>query len=90
MSKMNTTERGAPADRGAQPFTPADFRRMKRTPQVRIIRRPLELTQEEFAWRYHVPLGTLRDWEQGRSMPDEEARAFLTLIALDPSMSTGC
>jgi putative transcriptional regulator len=57
---------------------------MKRTPRAKIIRRALELTQEEFAARYHIPLGTLRDWEQGRAEPDQPARAYLTLIARDP------
>jgi len=57
---------------------------MKRTPQAKIIRRALELTQEEFALRYHIPLGTLRDWEQGRAEPDQPTRAYLTLIARDP------
>ncbi len=57
---------------------------MNRTPQTKIIRRALELTQEEFALRYHIPLGTLRDWEQGRSEPDQPTRAYLTLIARDP------
>jgi putative transcriptional regulator len=32
------------------------------------------LTQEEFAARYHIPLGILRDWEQGRTEPDQPAR----------------
>ena len=48
------------------------------------IRRALELTQEEFAARCHIPLGTLRDWEQGRAEPDQPTRAYLTLIARDP------
>lgn len=77
-------ERAARADRDAQPLTPDDVNRMKRTPQAKIIRRALELTQEEFAARYHIPLGTLRDWEQGRSEPDQPTRAYLTLIARDP------
>lgn len=77
-------ERAALADRDARPLTEADFKRMKRTPQAKIIRRALELTQEEFAARYHIPLGTLRDWEQGRAEPDQPARAYLTLIARDP------
>jgi putative transcriptional regulator len=77
-------EQGARADRDAQPLTESDLKRMKRTPQIRIIRRSLELTQEEFAVRFHIPLGTLRDWEQGRSTPDEPTRAYLTLIARDP------
>lgn len=74
-------ERAARADRDAQPLTAGDLRRMKRTPQAKIIRRALELTQEEFAARYHIPLGTLRDWEQGRVQPDQPARAYL--IAVD-------
>jgi putative transcriptional regulator len=77
-------ERAARADRDARPLTEADFKRMKRTPQAKIIRRALELTQEEFAARYHIPLGTLRDWEQGRAEPDQPTRAYLTLIARDP------
>jgi hypothetical protein len=43
--------------------------RMKRTPQVKVIRRALDLSQEEFAERFRIPLGTLRDWEQGRKDP---------------------
>ncbi len=52
-------------DPDARPLTEADLTRMKRTPQARIIRRALGLSQEDFAARYHIPLGTLRDWEQG-------------------------
>jgi putative transcriptional regulator len=77
-------EQAARADRDAQPLSEADLKRMKRTPQAKIIRRALELTQEEFAARYHIPLGTLRDWEQGRAEPDQPTRAYLTLIARDP------
>jgi len=77
-------ERAAREDPDAHPLTQADLRRMRRTPQVKIIRRALELTQEEFAERYHIPLGTLRDWEQGRAEPDQPTRAYLTVIARDP------
>jgi putative transcriptional regulator len=78
-------ERAARADRDAQPLTETDLKRMKRTPQAKIIRRALELTQVEFAARYHIPLGTLRDWEQGRAEPDRPTRAYLTLIAREPN-----
>ena len=71
-------------DRDAQPLTEADLRRMRRTPRAKIIRRALDLTQEEFAARYHIPLGTLRDWDQGRAEPDQPTRAYLTVIARDP------
>ncbi len=77
-------EKAALADPDAHPLRPADLKRMRLTPQAKIIRRALELTQEEFAARYHIPLGTLRDWEQGRTTPDQPARAYLTLIARDP------
>ena len=77
-------ERAARTDRDAQPLTKTDLKCMKRTPQAKIIRRALELTQEEFASRYRIPLGTLRDWEQGRTEPDQPARAYLMLIARDP------
>src|SRR4029077_15993351 len=66
------------------PLSRTDLRRMKRTPQVKIIRRALGISQEDFAARYHIPIGTLRDWEQGRAAPDQAARALLTVIARDP------
>jgi putative transcriptional regulator len=71
-------------DPDAQPLTPERLRSMRRVPRARTIRRALSLTQEEFAARYHIPIGTLRDWEQGRSEPDQPARAYLTVIAHDP------
>ena len=72
------------SDPDAQPLTPDDFKRMRRTPRVKIIRRALGLTQEEFAARFRIPLGTLRDWEQGAAEPDTCARAYLTVIARNP------
>ena len=68
----------------ARPITPHNIKRMTRTPQAKIIRRALGITQEEFAARYHIPLGTLRDWEQGRAAPDKPARAYLMVISRDP------
>jgi putative transcriptional regulator len=78
-------EAAALSDPDAQPLTDDDFKRMRRTPQAKIIRRALGFTQEEFASRYSIPLGTLRDWEQGRSEPDQPTRAYLTVIARDPA-----
>jgi putative transcriptional regulator len=73
------------ADPHAQPLTPERLKHMKRTPQVKIIRRALGLSQEEFATRFRIPLGTLRDWEQGRKEPDAAARAYLVVIGRNPS-----
>ena len=83
-STAEEVEAAARLDADAQPLTPADLRRMRRTPRAKIIRRALALTQEEFAARFHIPLGTLRDWEQGRTEPDQPARAYLAVIAHDP------
>jgi putative transcriptional regulator len=77
-------EKAANSDRDAKPLTEADLKRIKRSPQAKVIRRALELTQEEFAVRFHIPIGTLRDWEQGRAEPDQPTRAYLTIIARDP------
>ena len=52
--------------------------------RLKSIRLERKLTQEEFASRFHIPLGTLRDWEQGRAEPDQPTRAYLKLIARDP------
>jgi hypothetical protein len=41
-------ERAAFADPDAQPLSTADLKRMKRTPQAKIIRRALGMTQKEF------------------------------------------
>jgi putative transcriptional regulator len=60
---------------------------MKRRPRVLTIRRALSLTQEEFAVRYGIPIGTLRDWEQERSEPDQAARAYLQVIATYPEQA---
>jgi putative transcriptional regulator len=84
--KEEERHRAALNDPDAQPLTDEDLGRMKRTPQVRIIRRALGLSQEEFAARYQIPIGTLRDWEQGRVEPDQAARAYLNVIAREPEM----
>jgi putative transcriptional regulator len=77
-------EAAASRDPDARPFTPEELAKAKRIPRAKTLRRALGLTQEEFAARYRIPLGTLRDWEQGRSEPDQPARAYLTVIARDP------
>ncbi len=74
----------ADVDPDARPMTSAEMRKAKRIPRVKTLRRALGFTQEEFATRYQIPIGTLRDWEQGRAVPDGPARAYLKIIARDP------
>lgn len=51
---------------------------------VKTIRSSLNMTQERFARALRVPLATLRNWEQGRTLPDPAARALLTIVAKEP------
>jgi putative transcriptional regulator len=78
------THAAALNDPDAQPLTEKDFARMRPVSRAKTLRRALGLTQEEFAARFQIPLGTLRDWEQGRAVPDQPARAYLKAIAGDP------
>lgn len=59
-------------------------RRVSDWPLCRRIRHDLRLTQAEFAERYQLPIGTIRDWEQGRVGPDAAAQALLKAIAANP------
>ena len=73
----------AKADPDAQPLTPAQLKRMRRISPAKHLRWKLGLSQAEFAKRFHIPLGTLRDWEQHRTEPDQAALAYLKVIAAD-------
>jgi putative transcriptional regulator len=83
-------EAAARADPDALPLTANDLRRMKRRPRAKVIREALGLTQEAFAARFHIPLGTLRDWEQGRKEPDQTAKTYLEVIASLPKAVGDC
>jgi putative transcriptional regulator len=67
------------------PLTESELASMRRVPFARAIRLRLRLSQEEFASRFEIPVGTLRDWEQGRKEPDTAARAYLTVIGHSPN-----
>jgi putative transcriptional regulator len=83
-----TIEAAALSDPDNKPRTPEREKKLRRVPQVRVMRKALGLTQEEFASHFHIPLGTLRDWEQGKSEPDTCARAYLKVIARNPKAVT--
>ena len=90
MSRNSTTKKAAAkrakaiVDPDNPPLTKARLAKLARAPRIKTLRRALALTQQQFAARYRIPIGTLRDWEQGRSEPDQPARAYLTVIARDP------
>jgi putative transcriptional regulator len=77
-------ETAAARDPDNPPITATQAGKLRPVPRVKTLRRALALTQEEFSARFRIPLGTLRDWEQGRSVPDQPAKAYLTVIARNP------
>jgi putative transcriptional regulator len=72
------------SDPDAQPLTPEELAKMRRVSRVKVLRQRLEMTQAEFAEAFHLPITTLRDWEEHRSIPDAPARALLLAIERDP------
>ena len=79
-------EAAAQSDPDARPFTEDELARAKPLPRVKLLRRALHMTQEEFAERFRLSLATVRDWEQGRTQPDQAASTYLEVIARNPHM----
>ncbi|MDE1148768.1 MAG: helix-turn-helix domain-containing protein [Azospirillaceae bacterium] len=65
-------------------FTDEQLQRMRPPAAAKRIRRSLGLSQEDFSIRYHIPLRTLQEWEQGRREPDAAALAYLKVIEKEP------
>lgn len=57
-------------------FKPAD---------VKTVRRKLKASQAEFALMIGVSVATLRNWEQGRRVPDGPALALLRVASRNPA-----
>ena len=55
-------------------------------PDVASVRSRTGLSQPAFAKSIGVPLGTLKNWEQGRRRPEGPARVLLALIEKRPSI----
>jgi putative transcriptional regulator len=53
---------------------------------VKAIRTALGLSQEMFAREFHLSVGAIRDWEQGRKQPEIGARNYLRVIARHPDI----
>ena len=77
-------EAAARTDPDNPPLTKDRLAAFHRVPRVQTLRWNLGLSQEEFAKHYAIPLGTLRDWERGRTEPDSATSAYLEVIAHDP------
>jgi putative transcriptional regulator len=57
---------------------------MRQPSPVKRLRWKLGLSQTEFAERFQIPVGTVRDWEQRRHEPDQAALSYLKIIEADP------
>lgn len=54
------------------------------SPDVKAIRKQLELTQEEFAAMIGVSVRTIQNWEQGHREPEGPAKALLRVVEMRP------
>ncbi len=66
------------------PLTEEELAQMQSVPNLKAIRAQLKLSQKEFAQTFDLSLGVVRDWEQGRFVPDRAARVLLKVIAHNP------
>jgi putative transcriptional regulator len=50
------------------------------------VRKELQKTQPAFAKLLAIPVGTLRDWEQGRKQPDSAAVTLIKVAQMHPEV----
>ena len=74
----------AESDPDNPPLTDDELLAIRTARLIKKIREARNLSQREFSIRYRIPIGNVRDWEQGRSAPDKTARAYLSVIANAP------
>ena len=83
LTEREVTE-AALADADNPPLGEDELTQLRPIPNPRAIRLRMNLTQAQFAERFHLSLGTLRDWEQGVREPDRAAKAYLRVIDKHP------
>lgn len=86
---MKTVPTALPADSDDDQDFDAGADAIDRGQRARLIRRTrtrLGLSQTEFAKRFCVPVGTLRDWEQARATAPDFAVAYVRVIGQHPDI----
>ena len=53
---------------------------------VKAVRLQANKTQAQFADAFHIPVATLRDWEQGRREPNAAAKTLIKVAELHPTV----
>ncbi|WP_293798936.1 helix-turn-helix domain-containing protein [uncultured Bosea sp.] len=86
---MKNEPTALPADAADAEDFDASTKALDRGQRARLIRQTrtgLGLSQSEFATRFQVPVGTLRDWEQARATAPDFAIAYVRVIRQHPEM----
>lgn len=86
---MKNEPTALPADAADPEDFHASAKALDRGQRARLIRQTrtgLGLSQSEFASRFRVPVGTLRDWEQARATAPDFAVAYVRVIGQHPEM----
>ena len=86
MKKQKIVLPADPSDAEDFAVTAEALERGQRARLIRMTRTGLGLSQAEFATRFRVPVGTLRDWEQARVTAPDFAVAYVRVIGLHPDM----
>jgi putative transcriptional regulator len=85
LAKVNaTTEADIRRQMLADGYDPDEDIRLEDIISPVVIRKRLGMSQRRFAEAIHVPIGTLQNWEQGRTLMDPSARALMTILAREP------
>lgn len=66
------------------PLSETELQALTTIPDVKKIRTLLQLSQKQFAQKFHLSLKTIQDWEQGRTQPDQASRTLLKVISVNP------
>ena len=53
-------------------------------PEIKMVRKTLNVSQSEFAMMIGVSVRTLQNWEQGRRKPEGPAKALLRVASKNP------
>lgn len=86
MRRKNIALPADPADADDFDATTEALDRAQRARLIRKTRTGLGLSQSEFASRFRVPVGTLRDWEQARATAPDFAIAYVRVIGQHPDI----
>lgn len=86
MKNEHITLKADPADAEDFNVTAEALDRGQRARLIRKTRTALGLSQSDFASRFRVPVGTLRDWEQARVTAPDFAVAYVRVIGQHPDM----